>query len=30
MAALTAQVAGDRFNAATRRAVRAAWKKVGL
>ncbi len=30
MAALTAQVAGDRFDAATRRAVRAAWKKVGL
>ncbi len=30
MAALTAQIAGDRFGAATRRAVRTAWKRVGL
>ncbi len=30
MAKLTAQIAGDRFGAATKKAVRAAWKKVGL
>jgi Zn-dependent metalloprotease len=30
MAKLTAQIAGDRFGAATRKAVRAAWKRVGL
>ena len=30
MAALTARIAGDRFGAATRKAVRAAWKRVGL
>ncbi len=30
MAALTAQIAGDRHGAAVRKAVRAAWKKVGL
>jgi Zn-dependent metalloprotease len=30
MAALTAQIAGDRFGAAARKAVKAAWKKVGL
>jgi Zn-dependent metalloprotease len=30
LARITAQVAGDRFEAATRKAVRAAWKKVGL
>ncbi len=30
LARITAQVAGDRFDAATRKAVRAAWKKVGL
>jgi len=30
MAKLTAQIAGDRFDAATKKAVRAAWKKVGL
>jgi hypothetical protein len=29
-AKLTAQIAGDRFDAATKKAVRAAWKKVGL
>jgi len=27
---LTAQIAGDRFAGATKKAVRAAWKKVGL
>jgi len=30
MAKLTAQIAGDRFDATTKRAVRAAWRKVGL
>ena len=30
MAKLTAQIAGDRFDAATKKAVRAAWKRVGL
>jgi Zn-dependent metalloprotease len=30
MARLTAQIAGDRFDAATKKAVKAAWKKVGL
>jgi Zn-dependent metalloprotease len=30
LARITAQVAGDRFGAAARKAVRAAWKKVGL
>ena len=30
LAAITAQIAGDRFDAATRKAVKAAWKKVGL
>jgi Zn-dependent metalloprotease len=30
MAKLTAQIAGDRFDAATKKAVKAAWKKVGL
>jgi Zn-dependent metalloprotease len=30
LARITAQVAGDRFGAATRKAIRAAWKKVGL
>jgi Zn-dependent metalloprotease len=30
LARITAQVAGDRFGATTRKAVRAAWKKVGL
>jgi len=30
LAKLTAQIAGDRFGAATKKAVRAAWKKVGL
>ena len=30
MAKLTAQIAGDRCGAATKKAVRAAWKKVGL
>lgn len=30
MAKLTAQIAGDRFDASTKKAVRAAWKKVGL
>jgi Zn-dependent metalloprotease len=30
LAKLTAQIAGDRFGAAARKAVRAAWKKVGL
>ena len=30
LARITAQVAGDSFDAATRKAVRAAWKKVGL
>ncbi len=30
LAKLTAQIAGDRFDAATKKAVRAAWKKVGL
>jgi hypothetical protein len=27
---ITAQIAGDRFDAATKKAVRAGWKKVGL
>ena len=30
LARITAQVAGDRFGAAARKAVKAAWKKVGL
>jgi Zn-dependent metalloprotease len=30
MAKITAQIAGDRFDAATKKAVRAGWKKVGL
>jgi Zn-dependent metalloprotease len=30
LATITAQIAGDRFNATTKKAVRAAWKKVGL
>jgi Zn-dependent metalloprotease len=30
LARITAQVASDRFGAAARKAVRAAWKKVGL
>jgi Zn-dependent metalloprotease len=30
MAQLTAQIAGDRFDAATKKAVKAAWRKVGL
>jgi Zn-dependent metalloprotease len=30
LARITAQVAADRFGSATRKAVRAAWKKVGL
>lgn len=30
LARITAQIAGDRFGAASRKAVRAAWKKVGL
>ena len=30
MAKLTARIAGDRYGAATRKAVRAAWKRVGL
>jgi Zn-dependent metalloprotease len=30
MAKLTAQIAGDQFDAATKKAVKAAWKKVGL
>lgn len=30
MAKLTAQIAGDRFDAATKKAVRGAWRKVGL
>jgi Zn-dependent metalloprotease len=30
LARITAQVAGDRFGATTRKAVRAAWRKVGL
>lgn len=30
LARITAQVAADRFGAATRKAVRAAWRKVGL
>jgi len=30
LAKITAQIAGDRFDAATKKTVRAAWKKVGL
>lgn len=30
MAKVTAQIAGDQFDAATKKAVKAAWKKVGL
>jgi Zn-dependent metalloprotease len=30
MAKLTAQIAGDQFDATTKKAVKAAWKKVGL
>jgi Zn-dependent metalloprotease len=30
LATITAQIAGDRFDAATKKAVKAAWKKVGL
>jgi len=30
LARITSQIAGDRFGTATRRAVRGAWKKVGL
>ncbi len=30
LAKITAQIAGDRFDAATKKAVKAAWKKVGL
>jgi Zn-dependent metalloprotease len=30
LARITAQVAGDQFGAASRKAIRAAWKKVGL
>ena len=30
IAKITAQIAGDRFDAATKKAVRAGWKKVGL
>jgi Zn-dependent metalloprotease len=30
LARITAQIAGDRFGAAARKAVKAAWKKVGL
>jgi Zn-dependent metalloprotease len=30
LARITAQIAGDRFDAATKKAVRAGWKKVGL
>jgi len=30
MAKLTVQIAGDAFDAATKKAVKAAWKKVGL
>jgi Zn-dependent metalloprotease len=30
LARITVQIAGDRFGAATRKAVKAAWKKVGL
>ena len=30
LAKLTAQIAGDRFDAVTKKAVRAAWRKVGL
>jgi Zn-dependent metalloprotease len=30
LATITAQIAGDRFNATTKKAVKAAWKKVGL
>jgi Zn-dependent metalloprotease len=30
LAKITARIAGDRFDAATRKAVRAAWKQVGL
>ena len=30
LARITAQVAANRFGAAARKAVRAAWKKVGL
>jgi Zn-dependent metalloprotease len=30
LAKLTAQIAGDRFDAATKKAVRGAWRKVGL
>jgi Zn-dependent metalloprotease len=30
MAKLTAQIAGDRFDAATKKAVKTAWKQVGL
>ena len=30
LAKITAQIAGDRFDVATKKAVKAAWKKVGL
>jgi Zn-dependent metalloprotease len=30
LAKITGQIAGDRFDAATKKAVKAAWKKVGL
>ncbi len=30
LARITAQIAGDEFGAAVRKAVKAAWKKVGL
>jgi Zn-dependent metalloprotease len=30
LAKITAQIAGDRFDAATKKAVKAAWRKVGL
>ena len=30
LAKITAQIAGDRFGAAAKKAVRAGWKKVGL
>ncbi|MBU6221998.1 MAG: M4 family metallopeptidase [Planctomycetes bacterium] len=30
LAKITAQIAGDRFEAATKKAVKAAWKRVGL
>lgn len=30
LATITAQIAGDRFDAATKKAVKAAWRKVGL